>query len=421
MVQRQSVQNYCFKKAVTGQETKTKMEYVLWKINLPSFRAGVALRFFGAHLQDHFVPHHRNNYHPHLLSHTSLVLFSGLLVAVKIFTLSLVALGPAIPAVSSAITEENIISLTNQARSEYQLGTLSHSSILDKAAQAKAEDMLARGYFAHTSPEGATPWEFIEGAGYNYIAAGENLAVNFTQAEGVSEAWLNSPSHKANILNKNYEEIGIGIAQGEYKGKQSVFVVQMFGSPVEQTLASKNEPTPVQNSVVPVPPVAADGRLSITNATAMAEGSSLNITAEIPRGAVKAMVVFGEKAVMLNPKAQDVWEGEIPISSLQNEQIKLLAFDISGSTVESKLGYFTNSTAANFNVLGTSIINKVKWFGQTFDPKALEQKFLLLFISGLLASLILAIAIKRHVQHPNMIANSSLLVIFASLLYMSGL
>ena len=141
----------------------------------------------GQHLCDHFIPHARNNYHPHMLGHRALALFSGLLVAVKIFTLTAATLAPVIPAFSSAITVENIISLTNASRSEMQLSNLSESSILDKAAQAKADDMLAKGYFSHNTPDGKTPWDFIVSAGYNYLSAGENLAVNFTEAENVEQ------------------------------------------------------------------------------------------------------------------------------------------------------------------------------------------------------------------------------------------
>src|SRR6185437_3470690 len=100
-------------------------------------------------------------YHPHILGHRALALFSGLLVAVKIFTLAVLSFGPIAPAFSSAITPTNIISLTNESRAQFSLGSLTENSVLDKAAQAKAADMLAKGYFAHVTPDGHTPWDFI--------------------------------------------------------------------------------------------------------------------------------------------------------------------------------------------------------------------------------------------------------------------
>ena len=191
------------------------MEYLLLNIAMvrPVFgRIFSPVFAFGRHLYDHVVPSHRNNYHPHILGHRSLALISILLVTVKIFSLSVLAFGAVDTASSAAITTENIISLTNESRLAYGLAALSENQQLKAAAQAKAEDMLAKGYFAHNTPDGKTPWDFIVSAGYTYLQAGENLAVNFLDAEDVEAAWMNSPGHKANILNKHFQEIGIGIA-----------------------------------------------------------------------------------------------------------------------------------------------------------------------------------------------------------------
>ncbi|MEI6553150.1 MAG: CAP domain-containing protein, partial [bacterium] len=75
------------------------------------------------------------------------------------------------------------------------------------------------------------PWYWIDQTGYQYSSAGENLAVNFDYSKDVVQAWMNSPTHRANIVKAKYQEIGIGIAEGFYQGRPSVFVVQMFGTP----------------------------------------------------------------------------------------------------------------------------------------------------------------------------------------------
>jgi len=105
------------------------------------------------------------------------------------------------------------------------------SPILEKAAQMKADDMASKSYFAHNTPDGKTPWYWLEQAGYRYIYAGENLAVNFENSEDVETAWMNSPGHFLNIMNPKYTEIGIATSTGIYKGREAVFVVQMFGKP----------------------------------------------------------------------------------------------------------------------------------------------------------------------------------------------
>ncbi len=133
---------------------------------------------------------------------------------------------------ASSINLQNIITLTNQEREKQGLNGLTINNILTSAAQAKAQDMISRGYFEHTGPDGKQPWDWIKNAGYNYTYAGENLAIDFENAEDVVKAWMASSSHRDNIIDSNYTDIGIGIAQGEYKERQSIIIVQMFGAPL---------------------------------------------------------------------------------------------------------------------------------------------------------------------------------------------
>ncbi len=152
---------------------------------------------------------------------------------------------------ASSINSQNIIDFTNSEREKNGLDTLSISNILASAAQEKAQDMISRGYFEHTGPDGKKPWDWIKNAGYSYIYAGENLAIDFRSAEGVVKAWMESEAHKDNIIDSDYKEIGIGVAQGDYKGKNSIIVVQMFGSPdnkVKSQNSSSDNSQLVQNS-----------------------------------------------------------------------------------------------------------------------------------------------------------------------------
>jgi len=144
----------------------------------------------------------------------------------------------------STVLPAVVTDATNQARASEQLAPLARSTALDQAAQMKADDMAKYGYFAHWSPDGISPWHWFEVAGYKYQHAGENLAVHFTDSEAVVDAWLNSPTHRANIMNGNYTEIGIGTAQGNYENYDTVFVVQMFGTPAKATpvAATVSEP-----------------------------------------------------------------------------------------------------------------------------------------------------------------------------------
>ncbi len=126
--------------------------------------------------------------------------------------------------------EEHLIELTNAERGREGLKALTFNPRLSIAAEKKGADMLAKGYFAHQSPDGRAPWDFIEDAGYVYLKAGENLAIDFAKPEDAVPAWMASPSHKANIMKADYEEIGIAEITGSYKGRETTVIVQMFGT-----------------------------------------------------------------------------------------------------------------------------------------------------------------------------------------------
>lgn len=129
------------------------------------------------------------------------------------------------------LSAPSLVDETNGVRVSSGLGRLAPNPLLSRAAQTKAEDMAARGYFEHTTPEGHKPWDLMAAAGYQYQAAAENLAVGLAADQALITAWMASPDHRHNILNKRYTDIGVGIARGRYKGQETVFVVQMFGTP----------------------------------------------------------------------------------------------------------------------------------------------------------------------------------------------
>lgn len=140
----------------------------------------------------------------------------------------------------SGIDSQSIIELTNKNREERNLLPLQENAELDEVALLKAKDMANKGYFSHVSPDGKTPWYWFKLSGYSFDYAGENLAVLFDSSENIVEAWMNSTSHKKNILSSDYSEIGIGMATGTYKGQETVFVVQVFGHKKTTNTINKN-------------------------------------------------------------------------------------------------------------------------------------------------------------------------------------
>lgn len=132
--------------------------------------------------------------------------------------------------IDDKINIQNIIAYTNIDRSQNNVGQLSYNDDLVAAAQQKANDMLMRQYFSHTDPDGNFVWPLVEQNGYDYQYVGENLAIYFTGVMALNSAWMASPEHRANILKPEYTNMGVGIAQGMYKGQNTIFVVVLFGS-----------------------------------------------------------------------------------------------------------------------------------------------------------------------------------------------
>lgn len=413
-------------------------------MEFPTFRK------FAVSLHDHFIPNSRNNYHPHAISHRMLGLLSILVMTVKIVAISVVAITPSAPAQASAITTATVIQLANSARQEAGLDGLKPNGLLAQAAQHKADDMLAKQYFSHNTPSGETPWTFIKAVGYSYITAGENLAIDFTEAESIQSAWMNSPGHRANIMNKSFQEIGIGIAKGMYNGHQTTIVVQMFGTPIAQHVEMPTEPTPVaqpaatapaaENPTAPVAehpvapvaeaevpqtkvivennqlvevPVGHQG-LEIKSTETFLQGNQLYLTVTASGEATKLLATYGKNSVMLDPAENNQWYGYIPLANLTaHSNLIVYAYDINGNLTHAPVGQFSetlNPTASAGEVEGASITV----LGKIINPLLWEERIILLVMAGVILCLILAIAIKRHVQHISLVANASFVAMLAA-------
>ena len=180
---------------------------------------------FWRHLKNHFVPHSGNDYEPHLLRHQATTFFLLCLVIVELALVVRVLVLPAHDRFLAAVLPSVLTEMTNTERAGAGLVTLAENPLLVRAAQMKADDMVSRGYFAHIAPDGRTPWYWLGEVGYDYRYAGENLAVNFFESEQVARAWMDSASHRANIVKPEYREIGIAVAHGMHQGQSAVFVV----------------------------------------------------------------------------------------------------------------------------------------------------------------------------------------------------
>jgi len=194
---------------------------------------------------------------------------------------------------------QSLLNDTNSQRGSNGLGGLGLNTQLDQAAQAKANDMAARDYWSHNTPDGQTPWSFITAAGYNYQTAGENLAYGFSTASDTVTGWMNSTEHRANILNTTYREVGFGIANSaNYQGTgPETIVVAMYAEPVGNPVAA----------AVPSTPTAQPSHAPVTGTAAgSAAGSATPVTPTPQQPDTSAQKVLPSKVAQSEPKPQTV-------------------------------------------------------------------------------------------------------------------
>lgn len=180
--------------------------------------------------------------HTKLIKGWPFILLIVLLLASKVF-ISLAM--PKNKAFGSDLTAENILSAVNKERQLRNLVTLKTDSRLSAAGQSKSEDMIARHYFSHTDPEGNYIWPKIESAGYApYLQLGENLAVEFYNTDSLLSAWMNSPTHRANILNEGFKDQGMGLAFGGNSDQYHSGITNTFGTLVANRTKAPSPATP---------------------------------------------------------------------------------------------------------------------------------------------------------------------------------
>jgi hypothetical protein len=176
-----------------------------------------------------FIPHQSNNQKAKVLHHSSLFIILFLVVGFQSGLTLVTRISPGVLGFASNIDIDNLLKDTNQQRLERGINPVKLDEKLSEAAQQKAATMFNFNCWAHNC-NNKTPWWFFENVGYNYLYAGENLARDFNDSDAVVRAWMDSPTHRENILNSKYKEIGFAIVDGLMNGEETTLVVQMFGT-----------------------------------------------------------------------------------------------------------------------------------------------------------------------------------------------
>lgn len=211
------------------------------------------------HLKHWLVPHKHNDHRPHLIRRHGLLTMAGLVVAVQLAANLILGPSALVLGYASNINISDLFALTNQERAAAGLPALALDNRLNQSAAFKANNMFSEDYWAHVSPSGIQPWFWFQKAGYNYSYAGENLAKDFDTSPGVMQGWMNSPGHRANVLNVHYTNVGFSVINGTLQGSQTTLVVAHYGTPAvaatpaPATPKPATTPTVAARSVTPTP------------------------------------------------------------------------------------------------------------------------------------------------------------------------
>ena len=201
--------------------------------------------------KDIFWPHAGNNYKPFLLHTKRAVFYSAFFLLLKGLAIGFIALLPLQAFMAPDVLareRDQILALVRQVRQEQIGSELTASEKLASSAQSKAADMVNYQYFSHVSPEKSDLVYWLKKVDYQYRFAGENLAMGFNDAQSVVRAWVKSPLHYQNIIDKDFSEAGLGIDSGEYLGRQTIFIANHFGAPLNITAGNKK---PVDTKKLP--------------------------------------------------------------------------------------------------------------------------------------------------------------------------
>ena len=343
-------------------------------------------------LKDFFIPHEGNNYRPDFLERVSV----GVMLVLIVLSFAMANLQALFWISSdwlvSTVLPSIIVDLTNNERDAESLAPLKRSTLLDVAAKLKADDMAKNEYFSHYSPTGVSPWYWFDQASYDYLNAGENLAVHFTESDEVVEAWMKSPSHRANIMSGQYADIGVGTAKGEYKGSPTIFVVQLFGSPRAPIVAGVS--TEVPSSEISIEKVAStESRPDVAPASVSTQE-------------IKPIPVIPETVPQ-----EPVSDPTLPVTPRDTESVALYSSFASTSRAGEPLALPASLDPGEYDTVSLPLRS-------TTEPSLwLETLYavLALFVVGALSTSI-ALEWRRH--HPIQIAYAGgLLAVMALLLY----
>jgi hypothetical protein len=367
-----------------------------------------------AKFRKYFIPHPGNDHKPHILRpRTIAFVFLVMLVGESAFIFSSQYVAPR--SKYFGIIEANVlVDETNQQRVANGDAALEVSPLLEQAAQDKANDMAANNYFAHTSPAGVTPWDWFEKVGYSFSYAGENLAVDFSNSQDVTNAWMNSPEHRANILNGAFTQIGMATAQGTLNGQPAIYVVEEFGTPASAPVAFINtaaaatitNPTPAPVTTPTPAPVTQPGKPNPVTPKPKPKPVAKPAVLALTSTSSESGVVVVTSATVENSSSQQLF---VAVKGAETQTVPVAAVTTTAQVVipATAVGVVANPQTSN------RFQTALRWL--VSNPRAVANDFYIFLIALFLIASILNIFIKINIQFPKLILGGATVIVIAGL------
>ncbi|MCK5320481.1 hypothetical protein KAJ61_03770 [Candidatus Parcubacteria bacterium] len=383
-----------FKKYIKKEEIEIE-EFSDQEEDLPEFLHD-SLKLF----KDFFIPHKGNGHKPKILRTRSLALIVVAVVLLKISILAYVFFINSYHAEMSENISGQIVDLINRDRKAQNLDPLAINTVLNFSAFSKAEDLIIKDYFAHYSPDGKKPWDFIDRGQYEYIYVGENLAMNFTSAESAHQALMLSPTHKQNILSDKYSDIGIAVVNGELDGKKTNVLVQFFAikkpAPIKIALAEDKTAGTTETAIIKVE-----------------EKRHVNIAGESYEQDVKE-----NKTININNPDKFKIPAHIPIP-IQKENLSFLFPEAKNVIGENDKNLIAKAQISPNIVIEKNIITDVKSFSNIPNKNSVvyskkiraSNTITMIILSILFIAMIINIVVRAEIQHKKVFIQTVIAII----------
>lgn len=360
-------------------------------------------------LKDFFIPHKGNNYHPRSLRPKRIVFHLAGAALVKTIAVVFVLLFPMSAWLTPEVSAEQsrkIIALTNALRKDNSLSALKENSLLNQAAYKKVQDMIIGQYFAHTSPANKNLNTWLSAVGYKYSVAGENLALGFSSAPEAMNAWKNSPTHYANLIDNDFTEIGAAMSSGVFKDEETTLAAQYFARPEQVVAIAK--PVAVAKQPVKIASVPAKAKVAVSEPVGKKE-RVIKAEAELPANTQAAALIMGEKKIELQKESTSTWSGSEVISKEDYKEISKPVILASLTTTDAS-GTVTMANVAEQDISPQKISLTDQYFLLSNNPSTgmkkvldLSSFYFFFLLVVVVISLILNVFRGARKQHPSLV------------------